>query len=80
MNEPKDYALIENGVVTNVIWLCESNAGEFPDAVCISNRPVTIGDQYVGGVFVREENPVLTYEEIATAALEAVEEPVEEQG
>ncbi len=78
MNEPKDYALIENGVVVNVIWLCESNAGEFPDAVCISDRSVTIGDQYTGEVFLREGNSVLTYEEIAAAALEAVEEPFEE--
>ena len=74
MNEPKDYALIENGFVTNVIWLCESNAGEFPGAVCISDRPVTIGDQYVEGVFLRDGNPVLTYEEIAAAAMEVPEE------
>ena len=77
MEEPKDYSLIEDGVVTNVIWLCESNAGEFPGAVCISDRPVTIGDQYAEGVFLRDGNPVLTYEEIAALAVLEVPEEIE---
>lgn len=61
--EPTNYALVENGVVTNIIWLCPSNAGDFPGAVCVSDRPVAIGDQYADGVFTRDSVPVPTEEE-----------------
>lgn len=80
MDEPLKYALVENGTVTNVIWLCGSNAGDFPNAVCVSDRPVTIGDQYADGVFTRDGEAVPTFAEIeaeALAAAEAAEEPEE---
>ena len=73
MDNPVNYAVVENGVVTNVIWLCPSNAGEFSNAVCVSDRPVAIGDGYADGVFTRDGEPVLTFEELAAAA----EEPAE---
>jgi len=59
-----NYALIENGTVTNIIWLYEGNAGDFPGAVPIGDRPVQIGDAYAGGVFTRDGVPVLTQLEI----------------
>ena len=63
MDNPVNYALVENGVVTNVIWLCPSNADEFPNAVCVSDRPVTVGDLYSNGVFTRNGKAVSTYSE-----------------
>ena len=33
-----NYALIENGVVTNLIWLYPANAAEFPGAGTHSPR------------------------------------------
>ena len=30
-----NYALIENGIVANIIWLYPANAGDFPSAVPI---------------------------------------------
>lgn len=54
------YGLIENGVVVNLIWLYEGNAGDYPDAVALLDRPVGIGDRYEDGVFYRDGMPVLT--------------------
>ena len=60
-----NYALIENGIVTNIIWLYETNADEFPNAVKLGDRPVGIGDTYTDGKFYRDGNEVLTALEIA---------------
>jgi len=68
MENPVNYALVENGVVTNVIWLCGANAGDFPNAVRVSDRPVAIGDHYAGGVFTRDGVNVPTFAEIEAAA------------
>ena len=65
-----NYALIENGVVTNIIWLYETNADEFPGAVKLGERQVEIGDTYEDGRFYRDGAEVLTAEE--AAQLEAV--------
>ena len=54
------YAVIINGVVTNVIWLSESNAADFPAAVPIDDRPVAVGDTHDGNVFRRNGEVVLT--------------------
>ena len=76
MNEPDVYAILDGGIVTNIIWVCASNADEFPGAVYVGNRPVAIGDQYLDGVFTRDGVLVLTFEELASVA-EAGEEPEE---
>ena len=55
-----NYALIENGVVTNIIWLYSGNAGDFPDAVRCGDVPVAIGDTYDGEHFYRGGERVLT--------------------
>lgn len=65
-----NYALVENGVVINIIWLYETNADEFPGAVKLGERQVEIGDTYENGKFYRNGVEVLTAEE--EAQLEAV--------
>ena len=57
------YAIVTGGAVTNVIALRETNAGEFPDAVALHDRPVGIGDTYQDGKFYRGGQEVLTAKE-----------------
>ena len=47
-----NYALIENGIVTNLIWLHPMNASEF-SAVPINDLPIQIGDVYEDKKFYR---------------------------
>ncbi len=52
-----DDAIIENGIVVNVI------VGPLPDGIegiALNGRPVAIGDTYADGVFLRNGEPVLT--------------------
>jgi hypothetical protein len=52
-----NFAIIENGVVVNVI------VGPLPngmDGVALGDRPVAIGDSYTDGVFMRDGDVVLT--------------------
>ena len=52
-----NYAIIESGVVTNVI------VGPLPDGmdgVALGDRPVAIGDSYADGVFTRDGETILT--------------------
>lgn len=57
------YAVITEGTVTNVITLWETNAGDFPGAVALHDRPVGIGDTYSDGKFYRDGKEVLTAQE-----------------
>ena len=66
-----NYALIENGIVTNIIWLSPSNVADFPNAVAYGERPVQIGDEYIDGAFYRNGEKVLTNTETQLAALQA---------
>jgi len=54
------YALVEDGVVTNVMVLYPSNAADFPAAVPCGDVPVAIGDTYDGEHFYRDGERVLT--------------------
>lgn len=63
------YAIVENGIVANLIWLYEGNADEFPDAVALNNLPVDIGDTYESGLFYRNGVQVKTTEEEMSEAL-----------
>ena len=85
-----NYALIDNGIVTNIIWLSARNAGDFPGAVTCGERPVMIGDTYTDGMFYRGGEKVLNGTErqlveaqstIAQyeAALSAIEQALEVQ-
>lgn len=62
-----NYALVENGVVTNLIYLHPANAAEFPDAVPLGDLPAAIGDTWDGERFYRNGQPVLTAAERAAA-------------
>lgn len=54
------YAIITDGVVTNVIILYPGNARDFPSAVPCGDVPVAIGDTYDGEHFFRDGVQVLT--------------------
>lgn len=54
------YALVENGVVTNVMVLYQPSAAEFEGAVPCGEIPVAIGDTYDGEHFYRAGERVLT--------------------
>lgn len=55
-----NYALIENGIVTNIIWLLYINADDFPNAAAIGDLPVTIGDTWDGEYFYRDGQRIPT--------------------
>ena len=83
-----NYALIENGIVANIIWLYPANAGDFPSAVPMNDYPVAIGDTWDGTFFYRNGEKVLTRAEQeeanrqdmeAAIALLGVNEEMEEE-
>lgn len=71
-----NYALVENGVVTNIIWLNERNEAEWPNAVRLYNRMVEVGDTYDGEKFRRDGTEVLTALEATSQALDTANEAV----
>lgn len=75
-----NYALVENGIVTNIIWLYETNADEFPNAVKLGERKVEIGDTYEDGRFYRDGAEVLTAEEAAVKEAALYAEALETLG
>ncbi len=75
---PRTFALIENGEVVNIISMYAKNLTDFPNAVLATDRPVTIGDRYENGVFLRDGVPILTYEEIAATAQPPDEIPADQ--
>ncbi len=66
-----NYALVEEGVVTNVIWLAAKNAPEFPNAIELGDLPVVAGDTYIDGKFFRNGEEVKT--QLTAANEEAAE-------
>ena len=63
------YAVIENGVVVNVIWLDPRNAADFPDAVPVGDVAAGIGDSFADGAFLRNGTRLLTPLEAAQATI-----------
>lgn len=53
------YAIIEEGIVENVMVLYPSNAADFPEAVFCGELPVMIGDTYDGERFYRNSEQVV---------------------
>ena len=51
-----NYAIVENGVVTNIIWLFPGT--EFENAVPYGELPVQIGDTYDGEKFYHDGEEV----------------------
>ena len=74
------YALIDSGIVTNVIVLNDRNANDFPTAVKLSDRPVGIGDTYTDGKFYRDGVEVLTPMELAQAEITEYKAALHELG
>ena len=68
MNETL-YALVENGVVTNVMVLYPPSAAEFAGAIPCGDLPVAVGDTYDGADFYRDGN--LLVSPLAAAQAEA---------
>lgn len=64
------YALVENGVVVNVIWLSPANANDFSGVVALNDRSVSIGDTYAEGTFYHGGDAVRSELEIARAEIE----------
>ena len=54
------YALVENGVVTNVMVLYPPSAAEFAGAVPCGDLPVAVGDTYDGEHFFRDGVQVIS--------------------
>lgn len=74
------YAMVTDGVVTNVIALNDRNASDFPTAVKLGDRPVGIGDTYTDGKFYRDGVEVLTPLEAAQAEIETYKSALTELG
>ena len=74
------YALINNGIVANIIVLNDRNANDFPAAVKLGDRPVAIGDTYADGKFYRNGAEVLTPLEHAQAEIDAYKSALNELG
>ena len=72
-----DYALIENGIVTNIIFLLPTNADDFPNAVPIGDIPVGIGDTYENGDFYRDGEVLKSSLEMTNERVAMVEEALE---
>jgi len=72
------YALIENGIVVNLIWLNPVNADDFPNAVPVDGIGVRIGDTYADGVFYRDE--IQLVQDGAAAAIQDMENALETVG
>ena len=55
----KSMALIENGVVANMLW-CSDSQPETASLINPADRPVAIGDTYSNGKFYRGGMEILT--------------------
>ena len=66
------YALVENGVVTNIIEMDKRNEQFFPSAVYTGDRPVGMGDTYTEGKFYRDGKEVLTALEEANNEIDSL--------
>ena len=67
----KPMAVVNNGVVSNIIW-CADNTPETGTWVNCDDRPVAIGDTYADGKFYRDGTEVLTPSEDAQAQVESL--------
>lgn len=73
-----NYAIVENGTVTNIISLNQGNAAEFPDAVPIVDVLAGIGDAYADGAFYRGGVKLLTPLESAQATIDELDAAIVE--
>ena len=73
----KNMALVEGGVVVNVLW-CSDRALETETLIDTADRPVGIGDTYTDGKFYRDGTEVLTPLEEALKQNAAYEQALSE--
>ena len=73
MNYATNFAIVEDGVVTNVLWGMVYNADEFPGAVQVDDLAVEAGDTYVDGVFYHGGEPVRTQAALRAELQEALD-------
>ena len=71
------YAVIENGVIVNFIFLSPFDAENFPDCIPIGDYLVNFGDEYKDGYFYRNGERVLTAIEILEKEKEEMREALE---
>lgn len=64
------YAIVENGIVTNIIWKYPTT--EIENSIPCEDIPVAIGDTYTDGKFYRDGVQVLSPLEDMEAALEVL--------
>lgn len=74
------YAIVTDGIVTNIIALNYRNASDFPNSVKLGERPVCIGDTYADGKFYHDGVEVLTPMEQAQAEIDAYKAALNELG
>lgn len=67
------YALISNGIVTNLISMHPANAADFPSALPTGDLPVAMGDIWDGTRFTRDGAPLLTPLETLQAEVAALD-------
>ena len=60
MNYATNFAIVENGVVSNVLWGMVYNSDEWPNAIQVNELAVQIGDSYENGKFYRNGVEVLS--------------------
>jgi hypothetical protein len=75
-----NYAIVNNGIVTNIIWLHPMNANEFPEAVPMVDYPVQIGDILLDGVWYRDGERIRTQAEIIAEEIQDMTEALEMLG
>ena len=59
----KNMALLENGLVTNILW-CSDTEPETDTMINCGELPVGIGDSYRDGSFYRDGEKILTAYEL----------------
>ena len=75
-----NYALVENGIVTNIIWLNERNEAEWPNSGRLYDRMEEVGDTYNDGRFYRDGEEVLTPLEQSQIEINAYKAALNELG
>lgn len=63
-----EYALMENGIVSNIICLHPMNANDFLQAIPFDGLPVQIGDTYDGKNFYHNGKKVVAIDVSMTEA------------
>ena len=56
-----NYALLDNGIVTNIIWINLEQQSEFQPGAPTGDLPVMIGDTYENGKFYRNGKEVTPF-------------------